>query len=395
MAEVLVPDGVDAGAPWHHGAPLAEQRHLDSDGIVDLARRDVLVITGADRRRHLHTLSTGDLADLKPGQAASAFFLDPAGHILFSFSLVETGTAIWGWTEPGQGEALAEHIDRLTFRLDVTATPRPDVALLWKAGPPPGDGEDSAARPADAGDPVEETTADGGAGIPDAGITRTGPDSLGGHEWFIPRQHLAARMTEGFPVGLWGWEARRIAAGIARVGLDTDARTIPNELGVPSPAVSLTKGCYPGQEVVARVHHLGRPPRRLVRLLFDGSDDAIPQPCTPLLRGEPGGEAVVGRLGSAAHHARLGLIGLALVKRDLPDDALLSLGSKEESDGAAEQGSAGMVCAIEPLVAADAGLHFRPDPDLVSPAPRRAGSLSLGMTTAGVAKPGITIQRGR
>ena len=77
---------------------------------------------------------------------------------------------------------------------------------------------------------------------------------------------------------MWAYEALRIAAGVPRIGLDTDHRTIPNEIGLLGVAVHLDKGCYRGQETVARVHTLGRPPRRLVRLHLDGSVDALPAP---------------------------------------------------------------------------------------------------------------------
>ena len=78
------------------------------------------------------------------------------------------------------------------------------------------------------------------------------------------------------PAGIWAFEALRIARGEPRLGLDTDHKTIPNEAGWIGPAVHLDKGCYRGQETVARVHTLGRPPRRLVLLHLDGSVDRLP-----------------------------------------------------------------------------------------------------------------------
>ncbi len=107
---------------------------------------------------------------------------------------------------------------------------------------------------------------------------------------------------------MWAFEALRIAAHQPRFGLDTDHRTIPHEVGWIGAAVHLDKGCYRGQETVARVHNLGHPPRRLVLLHLDGSADRLPAHGDPV---ELGG-AAVGSVGSAARHYELGPIALAL-----------------------------------------------------------------------------------
>src|SRR6478672_12596859 len=115
---------------------------------------------------------------------------------------------------------------------------------------------------------------------------RVGPDSLAGRELFVPRDRLDEITNRGSRAGTWALEARRIAVGVPRIGLDTDHRTIPNEIGLLGAAVHLDKGCYRGQETVARVHNLGRPPRRLVRLHLDGSVDRLPQHGDAVLAGE-------------------------------------------------------------------------------------------------------------
>jgi folate-binding protein YgfZ len=174
-------------------------------------------------------------------------------------------------------------------------------------------------------------------------LVRRGSDSLGGQEVFVPRDALADVLADYRPAGTWAFEARRIAAGVPRVGLDTDHRTIPNEIGLLDVAVHLDKGCYRGQETVARVHNLGRPPRRLVRLHLDGSVDALPEPGAPL---ELDGKAV-GMVGSSARHYELGPIALGMVKRNTPVDAELL------ADGIA----AGQEALVDPEI----GLHVRPD----------------------------------
>jgi hypothetical protein len=123
--------------------------------------------------------------------------------------------------------------------------------------------------------------------------------------------------------GLWAYEAIRVAHRIPRLGWETDHRTIPAEAGFIAGAVHLDKGCYRGQETVARVHHLGRPPRRLVLLHLDGvATDQPPAQGTPvLLDGRQ-----VGFVGTAVRHHELGMIALAVVKRNVADDARLVVG---------------------------------------------------------------------
>jgi folate-binding protein YgfZ len=162
-----------------------------------------------------------------------------------------------------------------------------------------------------------------------------------GHE-FVPRGSLTTYAEAAGPAsGLWAYEALRIARGEPRLGLDTDARTIPNEVGWIGTAVHMDKGCYRGQETVARVHTLGRPPRRLTLLHLDGSENRLP-PVGAELRSA---EKVVGFVGTSARHHELGPIALAMVKRSVPLDAAL------EVDG--------LPVAQEVVVDPEIGLHFR------------------------------------
>jgi len=144
----------------------------------------------------------------------------------------------------------------------------------------------------------------------------------------VPRAAMEQVVTQlrgnGVPVaGLWAYEAVRVAARRARVGVDTDHRTIPAEVDLIAPAVHLDKGCYRGQETVARVHNLGRPPRRLVLLHLDGvTTDQPPVAGTPVtLDGR-----AIGFVGTAVHHHELGQVALAVVKRNVADDARLLVG---------------------------------------------------------------------
>jgi folate-binding protein YgfZ len=322
MTTVLLDAGIDAGAPWHFGDPMREQRLLDSGaGWVDLSHRGVLTVSGPDRLSWLHSLTTQHLEGLQPGVGVTTLVLSPQGHIEYVLYGVDDGEIFWAHTEPGAAGPLAAWLDRMRFLLRVEVTDRSDdYALVWTV-------EDSADDP-------DSTDA--------APVVRVGPDSLGGRELFVPRDRLSAVLPDAPRAGMWAYEARRIAAGVPRIGLDTDHRTIPNEVGLLGPAVHLDKGCYRGQETVARVHTLGRPPRRLVRLHLDGSVDAVPEPGSALeLDGRP-----VGFVGSTARHYELGPIALGLVKRSVDQDAPLIV--------------QGIAASQEALVDPEVGLHVRP-----------------------------------
>ncbi len=321
MGLVRAETGVDAGAVVHCGDPVREQRDLAAGtGWVDLSHRGVFTVEGPDRLTWLHAITTQHLTALAPQHGTTALLLDPNGHIDHALFLVDDGHTLWGHTEPGRVGDLVGFLDRMRFLSRVEVTDRTaEVAVVWTVEDP--------------------------AGFPAPVITRTAADSLGGTDLFLPRAALDELADRPHRAGLWAYEARRIAAGIARIGLDTDERTIPNEIGVLGGAVHMDKGCYTGQETVARVWNLGRPPRRLVRLQLDGSMDRLPAHGeTVALRDEPG--RPIGFVGSSARHHEQGPIALALVKRSTPVEAPLVVGEV----------AAGQEVLVDPEV----GLHVRP-----------------------------------
>ncbi|HUY51370.1 MAG TPA: folate-binding protein [Streptosporangiaceae bacterium] len=316
-------EGLDAGVAAHYGDPYAEQRALaQKAGLVDRSHRGVVRVTGPDRLSWLHSLTTQDLGHLQAGQSAEALILSPQGHIEHHLTLTDDGTAVWAHVEPGTAPALLGFLESMRFMLrvepaDVTA----EYAVLTLMGP----GTEGAATPAGAAAVVH-----GSLGMD----VILGRDRLAG---------AAAELRErGFALaGMQAYEALRIAAHRPRFGLDTDHRAIPHEVGWIETAVHLDKGCYRGQETVARVHNLGHPPRRLVFLHLDGSEDRLPRHGDPVQLGE----VTVGFVGSVARHYELGPIGLALVKRTTPVDATLL--------------AAGLPAAQEIVVPPDTGANVK------------------------------------
>jgi folate-binding protein YgfZ len=327
----ILPGAVQAGWPdegvaAHYGDPLREQRATEeSAGVVDRSNRGVVRITGPDRLSWLHSLTTQALDGLAPGASAQALVLSPNGHVEHHLTLTDDGTATWLHVEPGTAAALVEFLESMRFMLRVeVADVSQDHAVLTVLGP--GAGDIAAGL-----DGVRASVNPGPFGTIDLIVARDRlPDAAGD----LMRRGAAA-------AGMWAFEALRIAAHVPRLGLDTDHRTIPHEVGWIDAAVQLDKGCYRGQETVARVHNLGHPPRRLVFLSLDGSEDRLPGHGDPV---ELDG-TTIGFTGSAARHYELGPIGLALVKRTVPVDATLLAG--------------GVPAAQEVIVPPDAGANVK------------------------------------
>ena len=267
-------DPPDTGADAHYGDPYREQRLLEAgEALVDLSHHDVVRVEGPDRLTWLHSLLSQHVLALGAAPV-EALVLSPQGHVEHHLRLVDDGEAVLAHVEPGTAGALVDFLRRMQFMLRVEVD---DVSAQWAV----------------VADPAPR---------------------------LVPREELTA--YDGAVAGVGAFEALRVERREPRLGSDTDPRTIPHEVGWLGSAVHLDKGCYRGQETVARVHNLGRPPRRLVLLHLDGSDSELPAT----------GDAVqldgrdVGRVGTAVRHHELGPVALALVKRQVPDDAALLAG---------------------------------------------------------------------
>ncbi len=318
--------GPDEGVAWHYGDPMGEQRAAtDRAAVVDLSHRGLIAVTGPDRLTWLHTLTSQHLSGLGERTATEALILSPQGHVEHHFGVAEFDDATYLDTEWGRAAELLDYLAKMVFWSKAEPVDRTDsLGQLRLIGPDRRDvllSLDPSAGPAESDLSARTVIA-----LPGGGHAVGGPDAV---DLFVPRSDLAAWVTRlrdagARPAGSWAADALRIEARRPRIGLDTDDRTIPNETRWLVDAVHLDKGCYRGQETVARVHNLGRPPRRLVLLNLDGSVDRLPEVGAAVLTDQ--GRAV-GRVGTSAHHHEFGPIALALVKRSVgPGTPLLADG---------------------------------------------------------------------
>ncbi|WP_030419544.1 glycine cleavage T C-terminal barrel domain-containing protein [Streptomyces sp. SCSIO 75703] len=292
-------EGVDEGVAAHYGDLFREQRALaDGTGFVDLSHRGVLTVTGEDRLSWLHLLLTQHVSDLPAGEATEALVLSANGHIEHALYLVDDGTTVWAHVEPGTQEALLAYLESMKF--------------FYRA--------EVADRTADTA--VVHLPAGSIAEVPEGAVVR---ETAYGRDLFLPRAGLADFAAQaGPPAGILAYEALRVEQHRPRLGFETDHRTIPHELGLIGSAVHLQKGCYRGQETVARVQNLGKPPRRLVFLHLDGSEVHLPGHGAPVRVADDGPDGrKIGFVTTSVRHHELGPVALALVKRNVPVDARL------------------------------------------------------------------------
>ena len=286
MSAVLVESGPDKGAIWHFGEPNQEQKALVAGSAwADLSYRGVITISGKDRLTWLHALTTQHVEKLEAGKWVEALILDVQGHVIDQLFLVDDGSATWLHTENSRTQEILDYLNKMKFMLEVEVKDQSnDYAVLRAPGK---------------------------------------SDLLGGPYALVPRGELKDT-TDAFSkahtqVGMWALEAERVSQGRARLLFETDHKSIPNELGFINKAVHMDKGCYRGQETVAKVFNLGQPPRKLVRLHLDGSMVAMPEHGAKVFLEDK----EVGFIGTLARHYELGPIALALIKRNVPADATL------------------------------------------------------------------------
>ena len=332
-------DSADAGVPWHFGDPFAEQRSATRAAVVvDRSDRQVIAVPGEERLSWLHLVLSQHMTELPDGQGTEALVLDSYGHVDCHLGVAHLDGVVYLDTEPGAQassalpsmgvdgkQSLLEYLEAMRFWSKVEPRDATDeLAVLTVIGP---DARDLLGRFAT----VPEQT-NGVAGLPGGGFVRTSPlRGLFAADVVVPRGDLVewwTKLTDAGvrPAGSMAYEALRVEALRPRVGFETDDRSIPHELGWVHVAAHVAKGCYRGQETVAKVHNVGKPPRRMVLLHLDGSVEIRPETGDPVMLGE----RKVGRVGTVVLHHELGPIALALLKRTAPVDAELLAGDPEQ-----------------------------------------------------------------
>jgi tRNA-modifying protein YgfZ len=322
----------DEAVPAHRGDPFAEQRSMTrTAAVVDRGHRDVIAVPGDDRLSWLHLLLTQHVSELPEGTGTESLILDLNGRVLHHMSVAHVDGTVHLDTEPGDGAELLAYLDSMRFWSAVEPRAATDeLAVLTVVGP------ETPSVLAAAGLPTPDAPY-GSAAAPCGGFVRRMPwpgrDSA---DVVVPRAEKDAgweRLTGAGAraAGTSAFEALRVEALRPRLHVDTDERTIPHEVGWIGAAVHLQKGCYRGQETVARVANLGRPPRRLVLLHLDAGDVELPLTGDVVQRDG----RTVGRVGTVAQHHELGPVALALLKRSVPADAELVAGVEDRSTPAA------------------------------------------------------------
>ncbi|GAB3125033.1 folate-binding protein YgfZ [Glaciibacter psychrotolerans] len=342
--------GIDAGVAAHYGAPMIEQRRLHAgEAIVDLSHRGVLAISGPDRLSWLNSISSQSLTGLQPGQSTETLLLDQTGRIEYAMQVLDDGVDLWLLVEAAELPGLEAWLNKMRFMLRVDVRDcSADYATIGSMGAP---ADLPALQPAEPNgvplvwhDPWNHVATGGFQYAPAA---EHPGESWTWRETLVPRSALsairdAAQAGTVHLAGLLAFEALRIAAWRPRLATEGDEKTIPHELDWLRSAVHLDKGCYRGQETVAKVHNLGHPPRRLVLLHLDGSDSVLPVhgdvvSADRVLPGAEPERRPIGTITSCAMHYELGPIALAVVKRSVPTTVTVYVESQGLSISAAQE----------------------------------------------------------
>ena len=273
-------------------------------GLVDRSERGKLALTGTEAKTFLHGQLTNDIEGLEPGRGCYAAFLTHKGKMLGDLRVLDLGDELLLDTERVALQPLFNMIRRYKLGMDVELHKRTlELALLSLIGPETErfglDEEHANRRDEIAGRPVVLVRTDVGVDV------------------FVPADGAdAVRGALDLPVvGEDVAEVVRVERGRPRYGIDLDEGVIPQEAGLNERAVSFTKGCYVGQETVARLHYRGKPNRHLRGLRL-----SAPVETGTMLRL---GEKEVARVGSTVVSPRFGPIALALVRREAqPGDTL-------------------------------------------------------------------------
>jgi folate-binding protein YgfZ len=303
--------------------PLIEQRKLsEGEAAVDLGARGIITVTGSDRLDWLHSLLSQNLKNLKPGQSAEALLLDPNGHIQQVIHFLDDGETSWLVVEAEQREALLKWLTKMVFRMKVELADRSeDFAVIGRLVR--GEHAKPELDQAATSNGVSLTWVDPWPGVVTGGFrySRAWPAKWPWTETLVARNDVDSVFEDFERAGTLAYDALRIAAHRPRQLGEVDDKSLPHEYDWLSTAVHLSKGCYRGQETVAKVHNLGHPPRRLTFLHLDGSGHSLPESGDEIF--VEGNQSARGKITSVGQHHEMGPIALALLFRAVPEDAPL------------------------------------------------------------------------
>jgi folate-binding protein YgfZ len=312
------PDSAQVIPGYHHcGDPLGEQRKfLSGDAVIALPHHHVVSISGPDRLTWLDSLSSQFLIGLLPHHTVDNLILSPQGRVEHRFLIVDDGDTSWLLVEPGRVDPLVAWLDKMTFRADVSTTDHSSdmsVFALWSGG-------EDRERGVPQGSLVWR---DPWPGVEPGGFAYSGTDHPGSGfaVTYVARADGNEMLSGRERVGTWALDAVEIRAGRPSLLGEVDDKTLPHEVDWLRTAVHLNKGCYRGQETVAKVHNLGHPPRRLVLLHLDGSGNVFPTPHSEVVVGDK----TVGYVTRATTHHEWGPIALAIIKRAVSVDDVVTV----------------------------------------------------------------------
>lgn len=329
---------VDERGLRHLGNPMAEQRALATGAALALlGDRRVLSVAGEDRLSWLNSLSSQALTALAPGVSTELLMLDPNGRVEHAASVLDDGATAWLLVDADDADGLHDWLRKMRFRLRVDVQDRTELAVIGGTREALGTVHALSETdvPAVWRDPWPDVSPGGHA----YAVVESHPGAARDWAEAVVTEAEASRIVDAAVAGeialagIDAADALRVAAWRPRVSVDADERALPHELDWLRTAVHLTKGCYRGQETVAKVHNLGHPPRRLAALHLDGSDSVLPAAGDAVRFGD----AVVGTITSAARHYEDGPIALALLKRNTAVDAELVVDTAEGPVAAAQQ----------------------------------------------------------
>ena len=316
----------------HYGNPMIEQRSLfEGDAVCLMDPAGIISVSGVDRLTWLHSLLSQNLKNLKPGESAEALLLDPQGHIEQQIKVIDDGETTWLMVNKENTAPLLDWLTKMVFRMKVELTDRSaDFALVGSTKPKPELAFVSNSQPM--------VWKDGWPGVTLGGYRYSTREV--NYSWF---EHLVEAskvdnvLGQASLSGTMAADALRVAAGRPLAASEIDEKSLPHELDLLATAVHLSKGCYRGQESVAKVHNLGHPPRRLTFLHLDGSEHSLPDVGDEVR--VSGQEKVIGKITSAAQHFEMGPIALAVISRSVAEDAALEVSS-----------SGGMIAATQEVI---------------------------------------------